>query len=98
MQTPGRLFLHRRHHRRVRMTEDQRAGAADIVDVPVAAHLLQARAGAAVDDEPHLLRQGVAAEPGAGERRRGQLVIRLMTHGARTGRRFVRAFYYRIRW
>ena len=57
MQPVMDLRRGRRGHRWMGMAEDQRAGAAHIIDVPVAAHVLQARARAAVNDETHIVGQ-----------------------------------------
>ena len=100
MQALGDLFLGRRDHIGVGMTQDQRAGAADIIDIPFPAHILETRAFALVDHETHVVGQGIAAQPAARQACRRDLVIFIMAHsawGAGTGM-LIRIADHNIGW
>ena len=55
------------YHRRMRMPEDQRAGAADVVDILVAVDVPQARAPAVRVNQADIVGQRITAEAGAGQ-------------------------------
>jgi hypothetical protein len=71
-RAPHDLLLHRPDHRGVRVPEEQRTGAEDVVEVGPAAHVHDPRPLAVVDDERELGWQGVLAEARSGQDRAGR--------------------------
>src|SRR3546814_5081221 len=59
------LPLHRRDHRRMGVAEHQSAGAADVIDVPAAAQILDPRPLAPADRKAQIPGQRIAAEAAA---------------------------------
>src|SRR3546814_7860275 len=73
MDALGRLLLHRRDHGRMGMAEHQGAGAADVIDVPAAAQILDPRPLAPADRKAQIPGQRIAAEAAARQDAVGKL-------------------------
>ena len=93
-RTAGRPLLHRHHHSRMGVAQDERSPGADVVDVFVAVHVPDAGA-LATPDEGRLATHGAEGADGAvhpagdeglglGEERVGNTMLHLLTGPTRT--------------